>query len=230
MFFVVKKRMIALVLASVIGVCGLIVLKKVEPAQSHVLGRTIVVDAGHGGIDGGVVGENTKIKESEINLAIAKCLREFLMDAGYKVVLTRKGADSLKRGKLEDMKARKEVILGANAHLVVSIHQNEYPRSYVKGPQVFYAPSGEDQEIAATMQKALNDRLSGNRKEAKGDYYILQCSSVPSLLVECGFLSNPEEESMLVTGNYQQKVAYAIFCGINHILDIDSLFRGEVII
>lgn len=228
MFVTVKKRAILVVLSIIIAVFGVIFIKNRQPVQSYVLGKTVVIDAGHGGIDGGVTGVNTGIKESEINLAVAKCLKSFLMYAGYKVVLTRSGEDSLKRGKLKDMEARAEVIKKANADLVVSIHQNDYPLNSVKGAQVFYAPNGECREIASVMQKALNERLSSTRKEATGDYYIIQCSSVPSILIECGFLSNPTEESKLITAEYQQKVAYAIFCGINQIMDIDSIMNRSV--
>ncbi len=228
MFIVFRKRIVAVLLACVMAVVGIAFLNKIKPSQSFVLGKTVVIDAGHGGVDGGVVGANTGVKESDINLAVSKCLKEFLTEAGYRVVMTRTSEDSLKKGKLKDMEARKDIILDASAHLVVSIHQNRYPRSYVKGAQVFFAPAGENKDIADTMQSVLNDRLGCARNAAKGDYYILQCSSVPSLLVECGFLSNPEEEALLVTPDYQQKVAYAIFCGINHIMDIDKIVSEEV--
>jgi len=113
--------------------------------------------------------------------------------------------------------------------LVISIHQNNYPRSYVKGAQVFYAPNGKSKDIAIKMQDILNDKLGNNRNAAKGDYYILQCSPFASLLVECGFLSNPSEEALLVTPKYQQKVAYSIFCAVNHIFDIDRLMNDDIL-
>ena len=228
MFVIIKKRVFFIGLSLIFAISCVIFIKNQQSVQGYVLGKTIVVDAGHGGIDGGVTGVNTGIKESEINLAVAKCLKSFLDYAGYRVVLTRSGEDSLKRGKLKDMEAIAVVIKKANADLVVSIHQNDYPLNSVKGAQVFYAPRGEYAEMATIMQNALNERLQSTRKEAKGDYYIIQCSSVPSLLIECGFLSNPTEESKLITAEYQQKVAYAIFCGINQIMDIDSMMQQNV--
>ena len=222
MFFTLKKRTIAVVTAVCLAaVAGCLALSRIQPVGGKVnkIGKTVVIDAGHGGIDGGVVGVNTGVKESEINLIISKLLAEYLAGAGYDVVLTRKNEDALKTGKLKDMEARRDVIKKAAPDLVVSIHQNKYPRAYVKGVQVFYAPDGEDKAIADIMQKLLNNRLDGRRSAAKGDYYIIQCCDVPSLLIECGFLSNPDEEALLITGEYQLKVAYAIYTGIRFILE-----------
>lgn len=228
MFITFDKKKILAILGVAVVISALLMLGNLRPAQTFSINKTIVIDAGHGGIDGGVVGDNTGTKESEINLAISRCLKGFLEDAGYKVVMTRTTEDSLKRGKLKDMEARRDVILSANADLVISVHQNEYSRSYVKGAQVFYAPDGKYEDIASVMQGVLNDKLGNSRNAAKGDYYILQCTSVPSLLVECGFLSNPDEEKLLITPEYQQKVAYAVFCGINRILDLDSAMLDAI--
>lgn len=223
MFLTVKKRMIFIALACVLLIIGIIALIAAPDVQASATGKTVVIDAGHGGEDGGVLGGTTHIKESEINLAISKRLKTFLENGGYKVVMTRSndaglyGAVSSNK-KLADMKKRKEVILAAKPDLMVSIHQNFFPSSYVSGAQVFFAPSGEYSELAAVMQRILNRELECNRTAAKGDYYILQCSQYPSMLIECGFMSNPADEAKLVTAEYQQKVAYAIYSGINFIL------------
>lgn len=223
MFLTVKKRAIIIGLAVVASVAVLAGLLSFRPSEAAGRGKVVVIDAGHGGEDGGVVGSSTGVKESEINLAISKRLKELLESGGYKVVMTRSNDAGLygmvsSNKKLADMKKRKEIILDAAPDLVVSVHQNFYPSSYVSGAQVFYAPSGEFQELAATMQTVLNRQLNCSRVAAKGDYYIVQCSPYPSVLVECGFLSNPTEESLLVSASYQQKVAYAIYSGINFIL------------
>jgi len=223
LFLTVKKRIIVLSLVCVLAV-GLVVGVVALPAEETVgRGKTVVIDAGHGGEDGGVVGSSTGIKESDVNLAVAKKLRDVLVEGGYNVVMTRTTdtalhGSALGSKKLADMRKRKEIILEAQPDLVVSIHQNYYPSDYVKGVQVFYAPNGKSYDEAAVMQKILNRQLGGSRVEAKGDYYIVQCTPYPSVLVECGFLSNPEEEALLVTSEYQQRVAYALYSGINFIL------------
>ncbi len=223
MFLTVKKRMVFISVIIALLVLGIMTVFSLPTAEAAGKGKTVVIDAGHGGEDGGVLGSMTKVKESEINLAISKQLKNFLENGGYKVVMTRSndmglyGAVSSNK-KLADMKKRKEIILDAKPDLVVSIHQNYYPSSYVTGAQVFYAPNGKDEQIAALMQKILNRELNSSRNAAKGDYYIIQCSPYPSMLIECGFLSNPGEENKLVTAEYQQKVAYSIYSGINFIL------------
>ena len=118
------------------------------------------------------------------------------------------------------METRKEKINEAAPDLVVSIHQNYYPRSSVRGAQVFYAPGSEEgQSIAGALQKIINTNLEAcTRTEASGDYYILQCTEYPSVLVECGFLSNPDDEKLLVSSEYQDKVAYTIYTGIHSVL------------
>lgn len=223
MFLTIKKRVIIISAAAILLVIGLVVCLAAPSEEVIGHGKIVVIDAGHGGEDGGVVGSETGIKESEINLAIAKKLKSFLETGGYKVIMTRSNDSGLyglasSNKKLADMKKRKEIILDAKPDLMVSIHQNYYPSSYVKGAQVFYAPNGDFVDIAATLQKILNRDLNCSRKEAKGDYYIIQCSPYPSVLIECGFLSNPDEETLLVSASYQEKVAYSIYSGINFIL------------
>ena len=119
------------------------------------------------------------------------------------------------------MQKRKAIINEAKPDLVVSIHQNFFPRANQRGAQVFYAPGSESgAEMAKTVQKLLNVNLEASKRSpAQGDYYILQCSEYPSLLIECGFLSNARDEELLVQAVYQEKVAYTIFCGIELLLN-----------
>ena len=227
MFAVIKKKtlILCLVLAAAI-VLGCVMLGTASAETSTVpkLGKTIVIDAGHGGIDGGVEGANTGIKESEINLAIAKSLRHFLVRNGYDVVMTRETPDGLyaaadKNKKLADMQARRDVIRAAKPDLVISVHQNFYPRGEISGAQVFYCGDSEQSKAAAeTMQTALNRSLSCDRTAKTGDYYILNCTEFPSVIVECGFLSNAADEKKLVTAVYQEKVAYSIYSSVCVIL------------
>lgn len=216
------KSMICAALVCAIAAVGVGISVRLSTPVSAVpkVGKTIVVDAGHGGEDGGVCGSNTGVKESEINLAVAKSLRHFLIRNGYDVVMTRENGEGLyglgaSNKKLSDMQARRDVILSANADLVVSVHQNYYPRPSISGSQVFYAEESEKgKEAAQTIQTSMNAALTCSRSAKSGDYYMVKCTSVPSVIVECGFLSNAEEERLLVTAAYQERVAYAIYSGI----------------
>lgn len=229
MILSIKRKtilLISLFIVCVVTFCVVVSAASKSAYSGPSLGKTIVIDAGHGGIDGGVVGTSTGTKESDINLAISKSLRHFLESKGYNVVMTRTTTDGLygmatKNRKMRDLEARKEIINNARPDLVVSIHQNSYPRENVKGAQVFYAPKSEvGLQYSSIMQNILNITLNpNNAKVAKeGDYYMLQCSEYPSMLIECGFLSNKEEEKLLLSASYQEKVAYTIFSGINSIL------------
>lgn len=222
MFLTVRFRIILIIVSFLAIMSGIVTAISLRSTLTLGYGKVIVIDAGHGGEDGGVVG-SAGVKESEINLAIAKKLKTCLENGGYRVIMTRSNDSGLygavtSNKKLADMKKRKEIILGAKPDLVVSIHQNYFPSSYVSGAQVFYPPSGQYGEEAAIMQKVLNRMLGCSRSAAKGDYYIIQCSPYPSILIECGFISNPVDQSNLVTAQYQEKVAYAVYSGINFIL------------
>lgn len=224
----VKKVTILVVLgiftACVIGAYAVI---NFSGSASQIAGvkmdKVIVIDAGHGGIDGGVVGTTTGVKESDINLAISKKLESFLVMYGYTVVQTRTTTEGLyglatTNRKAIDLEARKNIIQKANPDMVISIHQNSFTSPTVSGAQVFYTPNSEvSYNMSLVMQSTLNSLLSCSRVSKAGDYYIIQCTSYPSLLIECGFLSNRDEEQLLVTAEYQEKVAYSIFSGINTI-------------
>ena len=124
--------------------------------------------------------------------------------------------------KMSDMKKRAEIINSAKPDLMISIHQNSYPLSSVCGAQVFYDESSSlGKKAAEIFQQTLNDSLKKSRVAKQEEYYVLQCSPYPSVLVECGFLSNPEEERLLLTAEYREKVAYAIYTST--VLYFDSL-------
>lgn len=184
----------------------------------------IVVDAGHGGIDGGVTGIRSQKKESEINLEIALKLKAALSDAGFEVVLTRKTDAGLYRTatsgfKKRDMLKRKEIIESAAPALVLSVHQNFYPLSSVRGGQAFYKKDDDTgKRLAACLQRRLNDfYLQKNvkaRTEAVGDYYLLNSTSVPSTIVEFGFLSNAQDERLLLSDDGQSALVSAATAGV----------------
>lgn len=227
MKLIITKKSAAIAVAVVIIAAAIVVtLAAVVPNAVGAVapnGMTVVIDAGHGGADGGVVGATTGEKESDINLGIAKSLRHFLREAGYSVVMTReKDVDLASDGedfKKSDMRARKKIIEDASPDLLVSIHQNFYPLKSVRGAQVFYAATSEvSRTYAERMQEVLNATLESDRAAKSGDYYVLTATSCPAMLIECGFLSNAEEERLLITPEYQRKVAYSVFTGINAVL------------
>ena len=220
--FIVKKSLLiiccaVLVGGAVLGICA----GAIASTSSHDGLRTVVIDAGHGGIDAGVLGVSTKTKESEINLYIAKYLRGYFADAGFNAVLTRTTQGGLygttaKGFKMRDMKKRKEIIEKNNADLVISIHQNSCPIPSRRGAQVFYDKGSESgKAFAESIQRSLNEmkECAVQNSPLVGDYYMLKCTSNPSALVECGFLSNTLDEALLVTAEYQKAIAYAIFKG-----------------
>lgn len=183
---------------------------------------TIAIDAGHGGDDPGKVGIN-KVLEKEINLAISKKLESCLKKQKIKVEMTRQSDEGLydassTNKKQEDMRRRCEKIDQADPLFTVSIHQNSYTSESVHGPQVFYyTHSTEGQEIAKAIQDALNEGLQVDRPreiKANDTYYLLKKTKKPTVIVECGFLSNESEAALLATEEYQEKVAQAICQGI----------------
>lgn len=218
-FITIRKRTIVAVLSLVLALVTVFATAATVIAASKPdNGITVVIDAGHGGADGGVVGGTTGTKESDINLSISKYLMRYLQSDGYNVVLTRSDSDAVARGKYSkrgDMQARRDIVNSASPDLVISIHCNSYPVSSVKGAQAFFAASAAGERYAKAVQNYFNDVLNTKpRAAAVGDYYILNCSEYPSVLCECGFLSNAEEENKLITASYQQKVAYAIYSAV----------------
>ncbi len=185
-------------------------------------GTKVVIDAGHGGIDGGVTGVKTGVKESELNLSVAKKLKDKLEDAGIEVIMTRRSASGLYGlpiggFKKRDMQKREEIIEEASADVVISIHMNKCPYSYRRGAQVFYKKSSEQgKSLADSLQNSLNSMEEATRdfSPLAGDYFILNCSETPSVIVECGFLSNEEDEALLISDDYQEKLCYYIFKGL----------------
>lgn len=188
---------------------------------------TVVIDPGHGGSDPGSIGYKTKIKESELNLKLSKILKQKLEAAGINVVLTREDENSLaqgsgKRFKKQDMEMRKELIKAIRPNMVISLHQNSYTNHSLRGAQVFYDKTSEiSKEIANSIQEEFIKYLDhGNKSTSPGDYFMLKCTTAPSVIVECGFLSNAEDEKLLLTTEYQEKIVECIYLGIVKFLQI----------
>jgi len=187
-------------------------------------GRTIVLDAGHGGPDGGASSKSGLI-EKDVNLAIALYVRDYLQQAGAVVYMTREvdtdladpGTKGLSKRKTEDLRARADFINQKNADLFLSIHMNATPSPKWSGAQTFYAPNHPDNyTLASLIQNELKRNLNNTDRVVKQmeSTFLLKTLKMPSALVEVGFLSNPAEAGRLADPGYQKKVAASIYQGL----------------
>ena len=221
MFVCRRGTLFALALSLVLLLSCSFALSAASAAAVPANAPCIVLDAGHGGVDPGVVGRTTGEKESDVNLKIVQKLQKLFSDAGFCVVLTRKNAGGLyglptKGYKRRDMEERRRIIREAEPDFVLSVHQNTFPADTSRrGGQVFFREgSAAGEALAVSIQARLN-ALGGRSVSAlKGDFFLLGCADCPSALVECGFLSNAEEERLLLTDEYQGKIARAGFEGV----------------
>lgn len=184
--------------------------------QGRLTGYTILVDAGHGGYDGGARAGVTKVWEKEINLQVALALGKALEAEGARVLLTRTEDKAFADKKRPDLDARLQMAQQARADMLLSVHMNQYHSAKESGPQVFYRKNHADSRLLAGAIQAsmiLQLQPKKERKAMAGDYYMLSLD-IPSVLVECGFLSNPEEEALLMDETYQQKLAQAVCDGV----------------
>lgn len=199
--------------------------ERVVSSYSPMTSKVIGIDPGHGGIDPGAVGKNG-ISENEINLNIALKLKRFIEQSGGIVVITRddkkglytENLGSTKQKKTEDLKKRKEIINEGNCDIFLTIHLNSFPQSKYYGAQTFYkSRCKESKRLATIVQEELRMVLDTDNKrmpQEREDVYLLKEVEVPSILVECGFLSNSREEKLLSDERYQEKIAWAIYVGI----------------
>lgn len=192
---------------------------------------TIVIDAGHGGEDGGAVGVNGLV-EKDINLAIALALAEDLKANNFDVVLVRDGdysvgdqsLSTVAERKRSDTKRRVSLVEETSDCLLVSIHQNQFSQSQYSGAQMFYSPNNEESAqlaecIRQSVVSSLQPENTRQNKEAGEEIYLLTHCQVPAVLVECGFLSNPQEAELLGQETYQNDMAAAIYNGIIDFLE-----------
>lgn len=191
----------------------------------------VIIDAGHGGNDPGKVGINGAL-EKDINLAIVQKLAPLFENKGYHVILTRDSDEILaasdsKNKKLEDMKNRLALIEKQQPNLVISIHQNSFPDTSVSGPQVFYyKDSSQSEQLANLVQTQLDDALCVSQSrgiKSNVNYYLLKKTPTPTIIVECGFLSNPYEADLLCDPLYQEKIVRAIYLGATAYLTTDQI-------
>ncbi|MBQ9680004.1 MAG: N-acetylmuramoyl-L-alanine amidase [Ruminococcus sp.] len=186
---------------------------------------TVIIDAGHGGEDGGA--EVDGVLEKDINLNIANKTADLLRLCGYTVTEIRDedisvyedGAETLREKKVSDLKHRVEICNESENNIVVSIHQNKFDNSAYSGAQVFYSVNNDNSILLAeAVRSAVVSLLqSGNTRELKpagSDIYLLDNAEVPAIIVECGFLSNSDERAKLLDEGYQSQIAYSIAMGV----------------
>jgi N-acetylmuramoyl-L-alanine amidase len=185
---------------------------------------TLIIDAGHGGADGGAV-SLSGVKESEINLEIALKLDQIMAFFGVSAVMTRsteeldysEKANTIREKKAEDQNKRIHLINSTKNAILISIHQNKFPDGRPFGAQVLYAPTSGSKEFAEYMQNslitALNEQNRRSAAKVPGSILLLNHIKCPAIIIECGFLSNADEEELLRTDAYQLKVAAVIAAG-----------------
>lgn len=184
-------------------------------------GIRIVIDPGHGGMDPGKIGISGS-EEKNINLEISKKIKKYLELMGVNVIMTREEDADLSQGqaknkKRADMNNRLKLINESDAEMIISIHQNSFTDQKVFGAQCFYySKSNGGREAAGLIQESINERadvFSKRQVKADNTYFLLKNSNSTMVIVECGFLSNGEEEGRLVSESYQDRMAYAIAIG-----------------
>lgn len=213
-----------------LAICARITERALPVAAPVTEKPTIVLDAGHGGLDSGAVGV-TGVLEKDINLSIVLTLRDMLEMSGFNVVLTRDedisiydpGIQGIRNQKLNDMDNRLKIIQSYPDSIFLCIHQNNYTSPDSCGAQMFYNNNNTtNRTFAQIMQNRFKQIQPYNEREIKlsgEELFLLKSNKNPSLMIECGFLSNPEEEANLSTWEYQQKVAFTIYGGVLEYID-----------
>jgi N-acetylmuramoyl-L-alanine amidase len=190
-------------------------------------GYRVAVDPGHGGIDSGAIGMDTGVTEASLALKIGMLLENRFNGAGAFALMTRESGEVDYTGagdtqKLRDMNNRARLVNGQDIGALISIHMNTFSDRSVHGAQVFYQQGSEKgQALASSIQDELNASINvgKNRTSQPGDYYLLKAVDCPAVIVECGFLSNPEDEVNLQNPQYQKKLIDSIYEGVCRFLN-----------
>lgn len=224
------KKIIFGIISLVIVIVSVIEVKTASEEVIKIMpitNKTIIVDAGHGGIDPGSMTDDQSVKEKDVNLKITKKVKELLEASGAMVILTRNDDTSLyteESGKTirqkynENLKNRKKIIQESSADMFISIHLNEFQESKYYGAQTFY-PAGkeDDKQLATYIQgelKRVVDKTNNRKIKSTNDIYLIKDNEIPSTLIECGFLSNDKEAKLLNDEEYQDRIAWSIYVGI----------------
>lgn len=230
MILLQRKRMIIILVAIFISIFSYLLgsthmYETVQTVSLPVSGKTVILDAGHGGEDKGA--ESSKgTTEAGINLSITLKVQKLLEQSGCTVILTRSDDNAiydldkqtLRQKKVSDIKNRVKIGNESSADIFVSIHLNKISESQYNGWQTFYKNSNEkSKQLATCLQNSLNESIQKENKRVPlkiDNVYIMKKVEIPTSIVECGFLSNPEEENALLTDEYQDKLAWGIYTGI----------------
>lgn len=213
-----------LLLAVIWGSRAITIISEHMPVERQ---RCIIIDAGHGGEDGGATSCTGKL-ESSFNLEISLRLDDLLHLLGYDTVMVRTSdvsiytkGETIAQKKVSDLKERVRIANSTDHALLISIHQNTFSDSRYGGAQVFYAATDGSQQLAKELQSAFTTsvNLGGNRKSKKSDgIYLMEHITCTGVLVECGFLSNPEEEAKLRSAEYQKQICCVIAATVSGFL------------
>ena len=233
---IIMKKWKYIIISIAVLITSLLIVKVKNEAADvmeymPVANKTIVLDAGHGGIDPGAMNNDKTILEKDVNLAITKKLRDLLEASGATVIMTRDKDVSLyeedenktiRQKYNENLRNRKNIIDQSDADVFVSIHLNAFEQSKYYGAQTFYQKGKDDgKELAQFIQDELKrvvDQDNDRKIKPRDDIYLLKNTTMPSVLIECGFLSNEKESKLLADSKYQDKVAWAIYVGIQKYL------------
>lgn len=216
----------------VLSVVGVFLLQIPQAIHSAATGsgvsqrKVIVLDPGHGGMDGGAVGVDGVI-EKDINLSIALKLRTMLQANGYRVIMTREedistgdeDAPTVREKKRTDILNRMKLLEETENAYFISVHQNQFTQPQYSGAQMFYGPNDPSSErlaqiLQANFKACIQPQNEREIKEATNQVYLIYNAKVPAVLVECGFLSNPEESQRLQQDGYQNQVAFTILLSL----------------
>lgn len=222
------KNFICLFLCFTIILLSLIFCEIQQSSSSNIYKNkfpVIIIDAGHGGEDGGAVANDGTL-EKDLNLQISLKLNDILSVLGYKTKLIRNSdtdlhttGDSIRERKVSDIRNRFEIMNNGGECLYISIHQNKFNEEYVNGAQIFYSPNdSESKELASLIQKSISSQLQkdNNRviKKSGTDIFLLYNATKPTVMVECGFISNASDLNNLKDTKYQNEMALSIAMGI----------------
>ena len=214
----------AVLLLAAVGI-GRVEQVQMVSVQSLRQRPTIILDPGHGGVDGGA--QANGVSEKEVNFTISLQLRDLLSAQGFRVIMTREddrsihdeGITQISRQKRSDLYNRLAIIEDHPEAIFVSIHQNKFEQASSRGAQIFFSPNNpESQKLAQSIQETFVSLLQPENtrqiKQAENNLFLLYEAQIPAVMAECGFLSNPQEASLLQDQTYQQQVAFTIFCGL----------------
>ena len=227
MFIFSKKRILFMICLIMLGIIVPIAIKEksIQIVALPVSNKVIILDAGHGLPDQGAESKNG-VTENEINLVITLKVQKLLEQAGATVILTRSDENgiydldknTLREKKVSDIKNRVKIGNNSSANIFVSIHLNKIPQSEYSGWQTFFKKNDENsRKLAKLIQTNLNEAIQRENKRQEHviiGKYIVDHVEIPTVIVECGFLSNPEEEELLQIDEYQDKIAWGIYTGI----------------